>query len=149
MVEFDKHLDKGTSRKRCFGGATIKQLKYYIEEVLKEETPDKIILCIGTNNLTKTQQNDVEIVNEIICVINKCYASGVNEVYVSSLTVRPSHQKRIDEINRTLKANAWTHNYEFIDNSNILVRDLWRDNVHLNENGITCLAKNYLKAIYQ
>ena len=53
MLEFDFYLDKGTSRKRCYGGETVSRLNYCIEGVLNEDLPDRIVLCMGTNNLTK------------------------------------------------------------------------------------------------
>ena len=71
LENFENCLDKGTIR-RCFGGATAKQMVYDIDEVLREENPDKIIFCIGTNNLTRNQQqSELEIANEIINIVNK------------------------------------------------------------------------------
>ena len=100
-------------------------------------------LCMGTNNLTKKKQTELETVKEIIDVVNKCYTSGVSEVFVSGLTERPSHQRQIDEINRILQRNASENNFEYIDNSNIQKRHLWHgDMLHL----IT-KVKFYLRAI--
>ena len=79
MFEFEERLDKGTSRKRFYRGATASQIFYYIEAVLKEDIPDKVILCVGTNNLTKKRQTELETAKEIIDIVDKCYASGVND----------------------------------------------------------------------
>ena len=147
MVKFENGLDRGTSCKRCFSGATVSRLGYYIEGVLKEDIPDKIILCMGTNNLTKKRQSDLEIAKEIIDVVNSCYNSGVNDVFVSGITIRPGYDERICQINRILERNANIHNYEFIDNSNILEWHLRGDGLHLNKDGTILLANNYLKTL--
>ena len=51
MIKFEECLDSGTSRKQFFPGATVSKLYYYIDAILDEDVPDKVILCMGTNNL--------------------------------------------------------------------------------------------------
>lgn len=58
--EFNKFLDKGTAIKRSFDGAVASQLNYYIEEILNEEKVDRIIINIGTNNLTKKSRRNTK-----------------------------------------------------------------------------------------
>ena len=94
MLEFDFYLDKGTSRKRCYGGETVSRLNYCIEGVLNEDLPDRIVLCMGTNNLTKKKQSEIETAKEIIDLVEKCHNSGVNNVYVAGLTPRPRFQQK-------------------------------------------------------
>ena len=72
MIKFEAGMNKGTSRKRYFRGATASQIGYYIEAVLKEDIPDKIILSVGTNNLTKKNQTELETAKEIINIVEKC-----------------------------------------------------------------------------
>ena len=78
MVEFNKFLEKGTAIKRSFSGATASKLNYYIEEVMNEENVDRIIINIGTNNLTKKkQQTEYETAMEIIDIVKKCHNYGI------------------------------------------------------------------------
>ena len=56
MVEFSKYADNGHAIKRSFPGATASHLKYYALPTLFEETPDTVILQVGTNNITKKHQ---------------------------------------------------------------------------------------------
>ena len=149
MVEFEKLFKKGPAIKRSYPGATASQLKFYVEPTLIEDKPDIAILCIGTNNLSKKNQSALDIVTEIIEIVFKCKESGVNEVFVSGLPCRPAYQSTIDEVNDLLKTNASTYGFMFISSSNIEYTHLYKDKLHLNNEGIILLANNYLGALKQ
>ena len=145
LKEFNRWLENGTAIKRCFGGAVASQLYHYIDEVLKEENVDRIIINIGTNNLTKKSQTENETVEEIMEIVKKCHNYGVNEIFISGLTCRPDYQTKVDTINKLLKLNAGKYNYIFIDNSDIQEKHLWwKDKLHLNKQGTINLACNFL-----
>ena len=93
MADFEGNLERGESRKRYFRGATVSQIHHYIDAVLEEDAPDRIILCMGTNNFTKKQQSAVDTATEILNLVHKCHLKGVSEVYVSGITVRLRYQK--------------------------------------------------------
>ena len=59
-----------------FPGAGMKQVKYYIEEILNEESIERIIINIGTNNLPYQNQTENEIMMEIIEIVKKCHHYG-------------------------------------------------------------------------
>ena len=153
MKEFNYYLENGKAIKRSFPGATASQINYYIEEVLNEETPDKMLINIGTNNLTHKDQTEEETAKEIWTIVNKCHEYGVNHIFVSGLTCRPTYQRNIDEINKLLYNNAGRYGYTFIDNSDIERRHLWKDQLHLNDQGTINLACNFLdslnKSVYE
>ena len=65
MLEFESSLDRGTLCKRYFRDATVSQLCSYIETVLREEVPDKVIMRIEANNLTKKKQSNMDAAKEI------------------------------------------------------------------------------------
>ena len=66
-----------------------------------------LIIHVGTNNLTKKRyQTEKEVVDEIFTIVNTCRKGGVNEIFVSALTSRPSHQKKVDNINTLLELHA-------------------------------------------
>ena len=72
---------------------------------------------------------------------------GVNEIYVSGLTVRRGYINQINTINRMLKQKAGENNFTFIDNSNIELRLLQQDGLHLQGKGTEILATNFINAI--
>ena len=95
-------------------------MDYYVRPHLKDELPDQVIIHVGTNNLTKKRyQIEKEVVDEIFTTVNTCRKVGVNEIFVSALTSRPSHQKKVDNINTLLELHAGINKYTYIDNSNI------------------------------
>ena len=149
MHDFNSQLYDGKAIKRSFSGCTAKRMKYYVTEVLEEERPDTIILQIGGNDLSNRNKTEKDILQEIINLVNMCRNGGVNDIIVSSITTRPAFQTKLEEVNRLLQVNAGTHNYIFADNSNIHHNHLWNDKIHLNNEGISLLAKNYLDILHK
>ena len=138
------YLNNATAIKISFPGCTTTQLKHYVKPTLEEDKPDIVILCVGTNNFTKKKQSDVQIAQGIIEIVNICQDAGVNEIYVSGIINRPLFQSRVIELNRILEANAETHHYIFMKNSNITESELWKDKLHLNNKGVIILANNFI-----
>ena len=144
MKDFNHELNDANAIKRSFAGCTTTRMKYYAKEVLEEVHPDTIILHIGGNDLSNPNSTAKNVLEEIINIIKMCRNGRVNDIIVSAITTRPACQEKIDELNKLLKNNANTHNYIFCDNSNIQRNHLWKDKVHLNNEGMTLLAINYI-----
>lgn len=148
MVNFEKNCKCNTTLKRAFPGATASQLKFYVKPSLLEDNPDIVIINIGTNNLTKKRhQNEQDIFNEIMEVVNECRQGGVNDIFVCSITSRPSHQEKINSLNSLLLRNAFQYDYHYIENSNIKPHHLWRDQLHLNNAGVAVYTNNILEHV--
>ena len=133
MNKLNESIGNGYAVKRAFGGATASRLNYYIHATLNEGKPDTVIIDAGTNNLTKKNQTAEEITTEIIEIVMTCKSRGVNTIFVSSITCRPLHQIKTNQINEVLKHHAEIYDYEFIDNSCIRNEHLRKDGVHLNK----------------
>ena len=116
---------------------------------MNEEKPDTVIISAGTNNLTKKKQTAEETTYEIIEVVKTCHNRGVQNILVSSITCRPSHQTKVNQINDLLKNYARVYNFKLIDNANIQEKHLRNDGVHLNKEGIYFLANNFLSYLNQ
>ena len=150
MKEFNKNLDKIYTYKKVFGGATAKQMKFYVGDLIENDDLDGIVINTGLNSVGNRHkfQTDVEICSDILGIVNKCHAGGIQDVYVSGLTWKEGYAKTIDTINSILKNNANLGKYTFIDNSNILKgKHMWIDNLHLNNDGLKILSKNITDAI--
>ena len=80
---------------------------------MEDDIPDIAIIHVGTNNITKKNQTEVEIFNEIMEVAKTCKNGGVNDIYISSLTCRPRYQEKLNSINRLLSQNADRFDYYF------------------------------------
>ena len=99
MLKFNNELKHDSAVKRAFPRATTSHLLHYVNACLVEDRPPKIIICGGTNNLSKKNQNAPEIVKEIVEIVEICRHSGVKQIFVSSLICRSAYQKEINEKN--------------------------------------------------
>ena len=145
MNKFNALLEKNYAVKRAFGGATASQLNYYLQATLNEDKPDTIIICAGTNNLTKKRYQTVEeTTGEIIKIVESCHRGGVRRILVSSVTCRPTHQNKVEKINELLQHYAGIYKFQYIDNSCIHACHIKSDGVHLKKEGIQFLATNYI-----
>ena len=145
MKEFNRHIKNGNTFKKIYLGATPQELHHYIAKPLEDEHPDSAILHIGTNSIASDDVNT--IVNNVVRCVNRCREYGVNNVFVSQLTYRPGHEKKINEVNDLLCTNQFIHDFSIIDNSNISAYHVWRDNLHLNNEGRDILANNIIDAV--
>ena len=141
MREFNDIGVDGDAIKRAYGGATAARLNYYAKAIIEDEKPNRIIICAGTNNFTKSMQSAEEITEEIMDIVNTCRSS----FFVSSITHRPNHQTKVDKI--LLKYYAGIYKFIYIDNSCIKSEHINRDEVHLSKEGVQLLSNNYLAHI--
>ena len=79
-------------------------------------------------------------------MVNECRKFGVNDILVSSLTVRHNFHHRINTINEILRNNARLFNHTFIDNSNIQQHHLQKDDLHLRSEGTDILGNDFIDA---
>ena len=61
MIDFNDMCKYNSSLKRSFPGCTASQLTHFVKPSLQEDKPDIAIIHVETNNLTKTNQTEVEI----------------------------------------------------------------------------------------
>ena len=144
MVKFNNALHNDNAVKRVFPGSTASQLNHFVHASLEDDKPTTVIICVGTNNLTKKKQNPLDITNEIINIAETCRKGGVQETFISSLTCRRSHQREINEVNKLLMYYASIYNYTCIDNACIRNEHLWKNGLHLVAEGTSILAENYV-----
>ena len=78
-----------------------------------------------------------------------CKDRGAKTVYIAGVTDRKYDyaRERCEALNRELQELCELNNFHFIDNSNIVPMEHLSDRVHLNDDGTTLLADNYLKAL--
>ena len=131
---------------RSFPGAKLKHLRYSIVPSLINETPDRIILHGGCNDVSNKISTPEKIANEIADMAILCRDYGVNDVLLSAMICRRGKflNGKVKRVNFLLKQIREENGYFFIDNSNIEIRDLWKDGIHLLESGKTKLAENFI-----
>ena len=150
--EFNKYLTNGYAHIKSFPGATAKHLNHYVEPALQENSPDVVVIMVGSNNITsrgRLQQNEIEIAEDIIKVGKTCSESGVNEIYISSVTCQYNHisTKKVSAVNELLKEMCVREHFVYISHDSIKQNHLYKDGIHLLDEGTNILANNIINSI--
>ncbi|XP_057308123.1 uncharacterized protein LOC130646009 [Hydractinia symbiolongicarpus] len=138
--EFNNHLRNSDARFKVFPGSNIKNLGHYSLSTLVDENPEIVVVHVGINDLLDIKRNksSVNEIAEKIIKLSRVYINhGVKKVFILSVVI----STRIDfefikSLNHILENEATKYGYIFIDNSNIMESYLWRDGLHLMENGL-------------
>ena len=130
---------------KSFPGATIECMKDYVKPALRHN-PDLIIVHAGTNDL-RSEQTSKEIAENILNLVNDI-KTDTNEVKVSGITLRrDKYNEKGLEVNILLKSLCSENRVGYIDNSAITNKHLNGSGIHLNYNGTSLLAMNFIKEI--
>ena len=109
---------------KCFSGANTKQLDYYVVPTLVDETPQTVVIHIGSNDITEgkiKQINLDDLTQKIIDTGLKCRSDGVYNIAISSILVRSSIRLNqvISNVSNILKVLCATNGVNFICNDEI------------------------------
>ena len=151
VKEFNNHLENSNARFKIFPGASIGNLNYYINPTLEQEKPEVVVIHVGINDLLSenlSNASDQVIADQIIEIGKKCTHYGVEKVFISALLAcKRVNPNRINIINDLIKVRCDFHGFVYIDHNNIKDEHLWKDGIHLRENGKVILAQNFLDSI--
>ena len=87
---FKKNVDGANVYFTCFSGANTKQIDYYVLPTLAKESPDSVEIHIGSNSITKSNYNNVnveDLAKKIINIGVQCKAHTVSNIVISSILV--------------------------------------------------------------
>ena len=151
VKDFNNHLENGNARFKTFPGASIGNLNYYINPTLEQEKPEVVVIHVGINDLLSenlSNASDQVIADQIIEIGKKCTHYGVEKVFISALvTCKSVNPNRITIINDFIKVRCDFYGFDYIGHNNIKDEHLWKDGIHLRENGKVILAQNVLDFI--
>ena len=144
---FNSCYGDGDVRFQKFHGGKVRHIKSYVSTHVEEEKPDAVLLQMGGNDVGG-RIPIVTIANDIVDIGLLCRSKDVGTIFVGGVTTRrnESAKEKIDELNYCLKGLCKLNNFIFIDNSNITHDNLY-DGVHLNKDGVSILANNYLDTL--
>ena len=85
-----------------------------------------------------------KIANEMADMVILCHDYGVSDIFISAMICRKGKfsNGKVNRVNFLLNI-CEENGYFFIDNSNIEIKDLWNDGIHLLKSGKTKLAENF------
>ena len=135
---------------KCFAGANTKQLHKYSIPILVDEKPNTSIIHIGPNNITKSNYHIIhpdELAKRIVNIGLKSKYYGVGRITISSILAKSNNDlnKVKKQINFSLRSLCEAYGFAFICNRNIYRNRLWRDGIHLKNEGTSLLSKNVLE----
>ena len=123
-------------------GATTKGMKHHIKGCLGDNSPDLVILHVGTNNL-KNKESEEDIANDIMDIAIFIRNEKTN-VFVFGLTVRNDRlNDKGKSMGSLLKRRCDEEKICFVDNTNINVCMLNNSGLHLSERRTTRLGNNF------
>ena len=76
-TKFNNQQNNDTMIKRVYPGATASRVNHYVTATITEDKPEKIVICAGTNTLTKKEQTPRDTVNEIMDIVETCKKGGI------------------------------------------------------------------------
>lgn len=131
---------------KSFPGATVECMKSYIKPSLKFN-PNVIIINTGTNDLRSNKLPD-QIADDIINLALSV-KSDHTEIAISGIVPRnDALYIKGHAVNNYLKQKLPQHNIAYINNDNINPKmHLNNSRLHLNSNGTTLLARNFIDFI--
>ena len=130
-----------------------KQLNHYVVPTLVDETPLNVVIYIGSNDITKTNYKKMEVQDlgqQITDIGLKCKSYGVSRIAISSILTRNSaHLEKLNKcsigkVNDLLKSLCVTNGFHDTSNEMIDHRMLWKDGIHLTNDGTKILVANSL-----
>ena len=106
-------------------------MDHHTVPTLLEEKPDIVILHAGINNVLNRSDQD-QIIKNIQQIYITCKNLDVDQVIISGIV----YCKRADNsviyyINKNLKVESMTEEYQFLDNGNIKLENFCSDRLHL------------------
>ena len=123
-----------------FRGATINRLDHFITPVLEDDRLDIMIIRVGSNDITHNSINNTDakrISKRIVNITKKYLLYGVKEVIISSIFIKSQFKltRIIRQVNDHLRDECRSDKCNFISNDNITNECLWKDGLHLNNEG--------------
>ena len=128
-----------------FPGKKARHFQHYIPVHMAEDKSDVCVVLAGGNDLPgKTPVS--AIANSIIEAGIACKNAGASHVLISSVLPREDFfcQLKRHDLNVLLKDLCVIHNFIFMNSSNMSLRDLCHDGVHLSQAGSDKLQSNFL-----
>ena len=129
---------------KCFSGANTKQL------TLVDETPQTVVIHIGSNDIMESKIKQInldDLAQKVRDIGLKCRPYVFRNMAILSILVSNSIplNQIILKVNNILKVLCATNGFNFICNDEIGREMVWKDGLHLTNDGTAMLADNFTK----
>ena len=151
MYQLNKRLpNNNRAQLISFPGASSKRLLHYLDVHLEDKNTDTVILHIGVNDLLN--DDSPESINQLMGnlkkMIEKCQMYGVKNIFLSSIVFTTKLDIRLlENVHVKLTNFCQCNNISIIDNRNIRSNHLYKDGLHLIEDGKRLLGNNFVSGL--
>lgn len=150
IYDFNREFKNGKAKHMFFPGSTSEQVLQYLEVNLKINKPDAVLFHVGINDvLNDSSQYGLEnVINNLQEMVGKCRKYDVKQIFISGLVCSKRVPYSIlENLNMKIREICLQYDLIYIDNSNIKVSHLYKDNLHLLKSGRDILISNFVACL--
>ena len=133
-----------------FPGDTSKRLLHYLDVHLEDRSTDTVILHIGVNDLLNDSSPESvnRLLDNLTKMIEKCKMYEVKNIFVSSIVYTTKLElSLLESVHVKLTQFCQGKKISIIDNRNIRSKSLYKDGLHLIEDGKNILGNNFVSEL--
>ena len=128
---------------KSFGGSTSRDMVDYIKPAARKK-PDKIIVHVGTNDISKKIENTTENLDLVVKTVKDL--SPETQIFVSEICLRNDLMgsfSKVKQKNEELKKFCQERNIGMVEHGNVDHSCLARKQLHMNQKGLKRMALNF------
>ena len=128
---------------KSFGGSTSRDMVDYIKPAARKK-PDKIIIHVGTNDISKSIDNTSENLDLVVKSVHEL--SPETQIFFSELCLRndiAGSFSKVKQKNEEIRKFCQERNIGLVTNENIDNSCLAKKKLHMNQKGLKRLALNF------
>ena len=148
--DIDGNYEKVIVKK--YPGQTAQEIFSYSDYQFSTCKPDQVIIIAGSNDVSNGHRtrslDEVEVATNIINIGRRAVKHGAKRIVISGLVIRKWNSninQVIGSINRLVQDMCKEEGFYFIDQTDIERQHLWKDGLHLNQNGSYIFRMNIMK----
>ena len=143
-IDEKKICQNGSVKVRVFPGATVGDLKdYYIKPLLRKQ-PSKVILHVGTNNVSLKDADPDQILNALLDFKKDIEDQIPGCIVVLSMPTKRFDNESLGKIIESLNKKISDLEIETINSNHISRGDIGRKGLHLNARGTNKLTHKFI-----
>ena len=147
MYEFNRFIKNSKAKMFSFPGASSHQMLHYLDVHLEDRQINTVVIHIGINDILRdSSQSSIDgLLQNIKNMALKCTKFGVKNNFISGLVYTTRINIGIlEKIHVVIQNFCQENGWFYVDNRNIQGKHLYKDGLHLMEEGKIILARNLI-----
>ena len=147
MYEFNRFIKNSKAKMFNFPGASSHQMLHYLDVHLEDRQINTVVIHVGINDsLRDSSQSSIDgLLQNIKNLSLKCKKFGVKNMFISGLVYTTRINIAIlEKIHVMIQNFRQEYGWFYVGNTNIQGKHLYKDGLHLMEEGKIILARNLI-----